>query len=112
MPSIPVTPSQLPTGFCATDYQNLLNEFSSHQSVDISTGIGTPVIVSAAKPADQTVLWQKLDTGGRPEHLYFFSQGAWLSLHPLQPESTIWWFGALNPNPAAFFDTFDGGSAG
>src|SRR5438552_15125504 len=106
MPSIPVTPSQLPTGFCATDYQNLLNEFSAHQSVDISAGTGTPVIVSSAKPADTTVLWERLDQFGRPDRLYFFAQGAWLALHPSVPGTTIIWTDVLPT-----FTTFDGGDA-
>jgi hypothetical protein len=103
--TLPVQPSQLPSGFCPSDYQSLLNEFSQHQSVpfpDTFAGI----IVSATKPTDTTRAWLALDQFGRPIRLYSFAQGAWLSLHPLPVGATIWWFDVL-PD----FTVFDGGDA-
>jgi hypothetical protein len=103
--TLPVQPGQLPSGFCPSTYQDLLNEFSQNQSVpfpDTFAGI----IVSATKPTDTTRAWLELDQFGRPIRLYFFSQGAWLSLHTLVPGATIWWFDVL-PD----FTVFDGGDA-
>ncbi len=103
---LPVIPGQLPSGFCPTDLQSMLNEFSSHQSVSISAGTGSGLIVSTTKPTDGTVPWLRLDQFGRPERIYWFASGAWLSLHPLVPGMTIWWFDVV-PD----FTTFDGGDA-
>lgn len=102
MASLPVIPSELPQGFCPSTYQDLLNEFSSHQSVDLTIANG--VSVGQAKPLDKTLPWLRLDQFGRPDRLYYFSQGAWLALHSLVPGLTQWWFDAL-PD----FTTFDGG---
>jgi hypothetical protein len=81
------------SGFTAAQYVNL---------GDIAGG----VTVSASKPADQTHPWLMLDTLGRPTRLYFFSQGAWLSLHPLSPGMTVWYF-----DVAPDFTIYDGGDA-
>jgi hypothetical protein len=102
--TLPVIPSQLANGFCPVDYQDLLNTFSSHQSVVLPDFSG--VVASSSKPTDQTLTWLQLDQFGRPIRLYKFAQGAWLSLHPLVPGLTQWWFDVL---PS--FATFDGGDA-
>ena len=104
--TIPVTPGQLPSGFCPATYQQLLNAFSAVQSVDVGASSGIQVVASASKPTDTTVIWQRLDQFGRPDRIYWFASGAWLSLHPLVPGLTQWWFDVL-PN----FATFDGGDA-
>lgn len=104
---LPVTPGQLPSGFCPTDFQGMLNGFSAVQSVNVSPAAGaTSVVVSSTKPTDQTVLWLRTDQFGRPERVYYFASGAWLSLHPSVPGTTIIWTDVL-PN----FTTFDGGDA-
>jgi hypothetical protein len=104
---LPVIAGQLPSGFCPTSQQDMLNEFSAHQSVNFSPAAGAiSVVVSSTKPTDQTVLWMRLDQFGRPERVYWFASGAWLSVHPLVPGLTQWWFDVL-PN----FTTFDGGDA-
>lgn len=100
---LPVNAGVLPSGFCPSDYQDMLNAFSAVQSVTFpSTFQG--IIVSGSKPTDTTRAWYRLDTLGRPTQLYVFAQGAWLALHPLVPGHIMIWTGAL-PN----FTTFDGG---
>ncbi len=106
MALLPVIAGQLPSGFCATDYQSILNEFSAHQSVNVGGASGVEFVASATKPTDQTVAWLRLDQFGRPERVYWFASGAWLSLHPLVSGLTQWYFDVL-PN----FTTFDGGDA-
>lgn len=106
MALLPVIPGQLPSGFCATDYQSILNEFSAHQSVDVSAATGSGIVVSATKPVTGDLPWLRLDAFGRPERIYWFASGAWLSLHPSVPGLTQWWFDVL-PD----FTTFDGGDA-
>lgn len=103
---IPVTPGQLPSGFCPTTHQEMLNGFSAVQSVNVDASSGTGLVVSATKPVSGTLPWLKLDQFGRPERVYWFASGAWLSMHPLVPGSTIWYFDVL-PD----FTTFDGGDA-
>jgi microcystin-dependent protein len=107
MPIIPVQNDQLSTGFCPTDYQDLLNTFTAHQFVTLSAITGVQVSTLTPDADHQDLPWLKLDINGRPERLYWFAAGAWLSLHTSPPGTTVWWFNAL-PN----FDTFDGGSAG
>lgn len=106
--NLPIIPGQLPSGFCATDYQSLLNAFAANMVAISSSASGAfnNWVFSAAKPADNTVGWYQLDALGRPIRTYIFAQGAWLSLHTLQPGSTIWWFDAV-PD----LNTFDGGDA-
>jgi hypothetical protein len=97
----------LPSGFCPTDFQSILNGFSAHQTVNLSPATGaSSIVVSSTKPTDQTVLWLRTDQFGRPERIYWFASGAWLSLHPLVPGLTQWWFSTI-PD----FTTFDGGDA-
>jgi microcystin-dependent protein len=106
MPNIPVQNGQLPQGFCFTDFQTLLNQFSSLQFVDIANLQGIIVQASTPTAAQRTQPWLQLDSFGRPVRLYFFAQGAWLSQHPLPPGFTMIWNQVL-PN----FTTFDGGDA-
>lgn len=102
---LPVTPAQLPQGFCPTDYQDMLNLFSQNQTV-IFPDTFEGLVVSSTAPVDTTRVWLQLDSLGRQVRIYSFSTGAWLSLHPLIPGITILWSGAL-PD----FTTFDGGDA-
>lgn len=103
---LPVDNETLPQGFCPASYQDMLNQFSAHQSVTFpSTFAG--VTVSTTKPANTTQAWLQLDSFGRPVRLYYFAQGAWLSLHPDVPGKIIIWDSAL-PD----FTEFDGGDAG
>lgn len=104
---IPVTPTQLPSGFCPAGYQEMLNVFSAHQFVELGDQTGVGITVSATKPSDQTLPWLQLDQYGKPIRIYWFAGGAWLSRHPLPPGATMWWF-AVAPN----FSTFDGGDGG
>lgn len=103
---LPVIPGQLPSGLCPDSYQTLLNAFSAHQSVDVGASSGITLVASSTKPTDQSVAWLRLDQFGRPERVYLFASGAWLSLHPLVPGATLWLFDLL-PN----FTTYDGGDA-
>lgn len=102
---LPVSPGSLPTGFCPASYQDLLNEFSSNQSVTFPVTF-TGITVSSTQPTDTTQAWLQLDSTGSPVRIYYFSQGAWLSRHPLIPGMAIPWFGTLPT-----FTTFDGGDA-
>ncbi len=106
--STPIQNDQLPSGFCPTDYQDLLNVFTEHQFVDLDTITG--IQVSTATPTDETLPWLQLDSFGNPIRIYWFAAGAWLSLHPTAVGLTMWWFGTQPTD--AFLDTFDGGSAG
>lgn len=103
---LPVTPGNLPDGFCPASYQDLLNNFSAVQSVTFPSTLGG-ITVSGSKPTDITRAWLQLDTLGRPIRLYYFAQGYWLSQHPLQPGHTMIWIG-----PLPDFTTFDGGDNG
>ena len=103
--NVPITPQQLPVGFCPPDYQTMWNAFAAAGFVNIPDAL-SPVIWQASKPVDSTVTWGQLDSLGRPVRIYKFAQGAWLSLHPQVPGQTIWWFNAL-PD----FTVFDGGDA-
>ena len=102
---LPVVPGQLPVGFCPNTYQDMLNGYSSVQTVTFPNTFAG-VTVSASKPADTEQAWLQLDTIGRPTRLYYFSQGAWLSQHPSVPGMIQIWVNAL-PD----FTTFDGGDA-
>jgi len=101
---IPVQNGQLPVGFCPPDYQSMLNGFVAASFVDLTLVSG--IVISATPPADHTVAWLQLDSLGNPTRIYFFANGAWLSLHPLPPGFTMIWNQALPT-----FTTFDGGDA-
>lgn len=103
--TIPVQTGTVPTGFCPSNYQDIANQFAAIFSVTIP-GSNAGVVIQPNKPTDQTVYWVQLDTFGRPVRPYVFAQGAWLSLHPDVPGTTIIWTGVL-PD----FTTFDGGDA-
>ncbi len=81
------------------------NMFAQHGFVSLVDSV-SQLIVSATKPSDTTKAWLQLDSLGRPVRLYWFAQGAWLSLHPQVPGQTILWTTALPT-----FTTFDGGDA-
>jgi hypothetical protein len=102
--NIPVQNGNLPQGFCAPDYQTLLNAFSAVQFVNLNTISG--IIVSSTPPADHSQAWLQLDSSGRPVRLYFFAQGAWLSLHPDFPGKMVLYNQVL-PD----FTIFDGGDS-
>lgn len=102
--NFPLQNGQLPVGFCPPDYQTLLNGFTAQQSVNLN--ILSSLVVSSTPPSDHTVAWLQLDSAGNPVRIYFFANGAWLSLHPLVPGFTMIWNQVL-PN----FQTFDGGDA-
>lgn len=103
--TLPILPATLPQGFCPADYQEMWNGFASHGSVVVPSGaLGIQVSATVPGPDDQDRPWLQLDAFGRPIRLYWFAQGSWLSYHPLQPGSTVWWFDTL-PD----LDTFDGG---
>lgn len=103
---LPITPASLPQGFCPSDYQAMLNGFAANMSVTFPSTF-TGIEVSATKPSDTTKAWLQLDAQGRPVRLYYFAQGAWLSLHPDVPGKTIIWTTAIPT-----LTSFDGGDAG
>lgn len=105
MPDLPVTPSTLPSGFCPSDYQGLLNGFSAHQFVTLPDTF-QGLTVSSTTPTDTSRPWLQLDSFGRPVRIYVFASGAWLSLHPDFPGKTIIWTTTLPT-----MTTFDGGDA-
>lgn len=102
---LPVIPGTLPSGFCPTSYQDMLNTFDANSTVVFpSTFAG--IIVSSTAPADTTKAWLQLDSFARPVRLYFFASGAWLSMHPQVPGATMMWTTTLPT-----MTTFDGGDA-
>lgn len=103
--TIPVTPGTLPSGFCPSSYQDILNEFASNSTV-IFPSTFTGIIVSSSAPSDTSKAWLQLDSFSRPVRLYFFASGAWLSLHPDVPGKTTLWTTTLPT-----MTTFDGGDA-
>lgn len=103
--NVPITPQQLPSGFCPTTYQEMWNGYAKAGLVQIPDSVAQ-VIWQMSKPTDPSVTWGQLDSLGRPIRLYRFAQGAWLSLHPQVPGQTVWWFDTL-PD----FTQFDGGDA-
>lgn len=104
MSNLPVNSGTLPGGFCPSTWQAVADAFAAIYSVPFNQASGINMVASATKPSDTTVGWLALDSLGRLQRTYFYGQGAWLSLHPMVPGSTIWWFQAL-PN----FTSFDGG---
>ncbi len=111
MQILPVTAGQIPQGVCYGTYQDMLQGFAAALTVQIPNP--TQILVSQSTPtADQRqqYAWLKLDSSGNPTRLYWYSQGAWLSPHPLQP-GTIQIFMSLyeNTDPSGGFPTFDGG---
>lgn len=102
---IPVTAGTLPQGFCPSDYQSILNGFVSVMSVTIPN-TASSLQVSQTKPSDTTKPWLQLDSLGRPVRIYYFAQGAWISLHPDFSGKTIIYTGVL-PD----FTIFDGGDS-
>ncbi len=104
--TLPVQAGILPSGFCPTDLQSMANGFAAIYSVILSAGTGLNVVASSTKPADTSSVWLQLDSLGRPVRVYYFANGAWLSMHPLVPGHIMIWDQAL-PN----FATFDGGDA-
>ena len=103
--NVPISPQQLPSGFCPASYQEMWNGFAAAGLVNIPDAV-SQMLWQASKPTDNTVTWGQLDSLGRPVRIYKFAQGAWLSLHPSAPGLTMWWFSAL-PD----FTTFDGGDS-
>ena len=95
----------LPEGFCPTSYQDLLNNFSQRQYINLEDDV-SQLIVSATKPTETDKAWLQLDQFGRPVRIYWFAQGAWLSLHPQAPGFVMPWF-----DDVPDFTTFDGGDA-
>lgn len=95
----------IPQGFCPQGYQDILNMFSSQQTVVLPPSASS-LQVSQTKPADTTLPWLQLDSLGRPVRIYLFAQGAWLSLHPDFPGKTIIYTG-----PLPDFTIFDGGDS-
>lgn len=103
--NIPISPQQLPSGFCPPTYQEMWNGFAAAGFVNLPDS-AVPIVRQASKPTDPTVNWLQLDALGRPVRLYVFAQGAWLSYNNTVPGLTMWWFATL-PD----FTTFDGGDA-
>lgn len=102
--NVPVTPGNLPVGYCPSSYQDLLNVFAANMTVPVPAALSQIVWQASAPTPGSNTAWGKLDGLGRPIGVYFFAQGAWLRLHTTVPGLTIWWFNAL-PD----FTTFDGG---
>ena len=104
--NIPVQAGQLPQGFCPSTFQAMAVAFAAIYSVNVGAQTGINVVVQPGQPSQQNVLWLQTDSLGRPIRFYYYGQGAWLSLHPLVPGLTMWWFQVL-PN----FTQFDGGDS-
>jgi hypothetical protein len=102
---LPVAAGQLPSGFCPPDYQSMLNGYAAALSVTFPLSF-SGVVAQSTRPSDTTAVWLQLDTLGRPTRLYYFAQGAWLSMHTLQPGIIMIW-----PTALPDFTTFDGGDA-
>jgi len=103
--NIPVTALTLPVGFCPVTYQDIWNAFAAASQVELPDAL-SQIVWQSTQPSDQTVSWGKVDSLGRPIGIFRFAQGFWLSLHPLVPGLTQWWFTA-QPD----FTSFDGGDA-
>jgi hypothetical protein len=100
--------ADVPEGYCATSFReawafgvSLLSAQTSGNSTTFNFGPDTPV------PDDQDKPWLKTDSANLPERWYAFSNGAWVSRHPLPAGSVIMYEGS-----EASIETFDGGEAG
>lgn len=104
---LPITAGTLPGGSCPAtgDYQGLLNLLAQYLSVIFPTTF-SGLVASQTAPVDQTQVWLQLDATGRPQRLYVFAAGSWVSLHPLVPGFIMIW-----PFVVPDFTTFDGGDA-
>lgn len=58
-------------------------------------------------PDDQDKPWFRTDGDGNPDRLYVFSDGSWISKHPIAA-GAVWMFDGLE----ADIETYDGGEAG
>lgn len=106
---LPVNAGLLPPGVCPSDYQSLLNLFSSVQTVTVPDSNIT-VIASSTKPADVYqghAAWLKLDGDGIPERVYWYVSGFWTARHPLEPGITALYTTAF-PDTIYSFDGGDG----
>jgi hypothetical protein len=107
MQELPVIAGTLPDGVCYDSYNEMAQAFASIYSVVIPDSQSS-IVVSSTKPTSDkegNSLWQRLDALGRPEHIYWFAAGAWLSLHPFQPGFIV--MSLTLPD----FTTYDGGDA-
>lgn len=102
-----VQPGTLPSGTCVPgdSLQALLNVISENQTVTFPASF-SGVYTGGTPPSDTTQTWVQTDSQGRPVRTYIFSQGAWLSLHPIPPGMIMIW-----PFATPDFTTFDGGDA-
>lgn len=106
--AVQITTSSVPTGYCPANLQEawpflvslLLAELAGSNST-FNFGPTTPA------PDDQDKPWFRTNTDGTPDRLYVFSNGYWISKHPI-PAGAVWMYEGLE----ATIETFDGGEAG
>lgn len=103
-----ITAETLPEGACSliTDEQTRLNLYAANMRASFP-GTITGIEVGTTAPTDFDKAWLKLDSQLRPQALYYYNNGQWISKHPMAPGQIVMWMSAL-PD----FNTYDGGSAG
>lgn len=106
----PVTLStaSVPSGYCPPSLQvawpfllSLVTAELAGSNYTFNYGPTTPA------PDDQNKPWFRTDSDGNPDRWYVFSNGSWISKHPI-PAGAVWMYEGLE----ADIETFDGGEAG
>ena len=106
---LPIIPPTLPSGWCPSSYQELLNKFAESIVQFQIDGSAVAIVSSSSTPTatDRNKLWWHT-TKTRLFH-WDSSKGAWVSKHPYaatDPVRLLW------EGSTAALETFDGGSAG
>lgn len=104
--NLAVIPPTLPSGFCPTGWQQLINEGVGKAIVQFTSSIFTVVISAASAPgaADRDKLWFNTND----DRIYRYHDGAWLSEHPEAPNGLArrMFVGTLTQ-----LQTYDGGDS-
>jgi len=108
MIDIPVTSATVPSPLdCVVSNENwqalvsLLQATFPEDASIINTGNSEP------SPSRRAYPWYRYNADGSPDKWYRYSMGAWLSLHPVAPDTVVMYEGTEVSIP-----TFDGGEAG
>ena len=101
---LPIQAGSLPSGYCFTTYQNLLNDFSNLQKAVLTNG-RTYYNIGDTKPAPEFQAYPWINTAFR--NLIFTFNGVWRCPNGYNANERRLWSGDLTQ-----LVTYDGGSAG
>lgn len=106
--AVNLSTASVPPEYCARglqlDWPFLVSLLSAQMSGD---GVIPSVGPTTPPPDDQDRPWFRINADGTPDRWYVYSNGAWISKHPIAA-GAIWLFAGLE----AEIETYDGGEAG